>query len=139
MKLEKQGVKLFSDSILKYHAKLLVGDSEEVDEQSLTNVEEKKLEDDEPLFSLDDREDEENEAMTAAYVAAARSMRLINDNSREKRKGSEGEEKEKIKYFKYDLSRKSKTAKEKVSVSGSDSGASADYMSSDSEVDNPLM
>ncbi|TYH60744.1 hypothetical protein ES332_D07G000300v1 [Gossypium tomentosum] len=139
LKLEKQGIKLFSDSILKYHAKLLVGDSKEVDEQSVTKVEEKKLEDDEPLFSLDDREDEKNEAMTAAYVAAARSMRLINDNSREKRKGSEGEEKEKIKYFKYDLSSKSKAAKEKVSVSGSDSGASDDDMSSDSEVDNPLV
>ncbi|MBA0547679.1 hypothetical protein Golob_018826 [Gossypium lobatum] len=139
LKLEKQGIKLFSDSILKYHAKLLVGDSKEVDEQSVTKVEEKKLEDDEPLFSLDDREDEKNEAMTAAYVAAARSMRLINDNSREKRKGSEGEEKEKIKYFKYDLSSKPKAAKEKVSVSGSDSGASDDDMSSDSEVDNPLV
>ncbi|MBA0577980.1 hypothetical protein Gorai_020284 [Gossypium raimondii] len=139
LKLEKQGIKLFSNSILKYHAKLLVGDSKEVDEQSVTKVEEKKLEDDEPLFSLDDREDEKNEAMTAAYVAAARSMRLINDNSREKRKGSEGEEKEKIKYFKYDLSSKSKAAKEKVSVSGSDSGASDDDMSSDSEVDNPLV
>ncbi|MBA0638907.1 hypothetical protein Goklo_021972 [Gossypium klotzschianum] len=139
LKLEKQGIKLFSDSILKYHAKLLVGDSKEVDEQSVMKVEEKKLEDDEPLFSLDDREDEKNEAMTAAYVAAARSMRLINDNSREKRKGSEGEEKEKIKYFKYDLSSKSKAAKEKVSVSGSGLGASDDDMSSDSEVDNPLM
>ncbi|MBA0789749.1 hypothetical protein Gohar_014440 [Gossypium harknessii] len=139
LKLEKQGIKLFSDSILKYHAKLLVGDSKEVDEQSVTKVEEKKLEDDEPLFSLDDREDEKNEAMTAAYVAATRSMRLINDNSREKRKGSEGEEKEKNKYFKYDLSSKSKAAKEKVSVSGSDSGASDDDMSSDSEVDNLLV
>ncbi|MBA0731862.1 hypothetical protein Gogos_015985 [Gossypium gossypioides] len=139
LKLEKQGIKLFSDSILKYHAKLLVGDSKEVDEQSVTKVEEKKLEDDEPLFSLDDREDEKNEAMTAAYVAAARSMRLINDNSREKRKGSEGEEKEKIKYFKYDLSGKSKAAKEKVLDSGSDSGASDDDMSSDSEVDNRLV
>lgn len=139
LQLEKQGIKLFSDSILKYHAKLLVSNSKEIDEQSVTKVEEKKLEDDEPLFSFDDREDEKNETMTAAYVAAARSMRLINDKSREKRKGSEGEEKEKIKYFKYDLSSKSKAAKEKVSVSGSDSGASDDDMSSDSEVDNPLV
>lgn len=139
LQLEKQGIKLFSDSILKYHAKLLVGNSKEIDEQSVTKVEEKKLEDDEPLFSFDDREDEKNETMTAAYVAAAQSMRLINDKSREKRKGSEGEEKEKIKYFKYDLSSKSKAAKDKVSVSGSDSGASDDDMSSDSEVDNPLV
>ncbi|GMI94870.1 hypothetical protein like AT5G11780 [Hibiscus trionum] len=145
LKLEKQGIKLFNDSVLKYHARSLVDDSMEVDEQLVLKVEEKKLEDDEPLFYLDGKGEEEenemkNESMTAVYVAAARSMRPI-DNSREKRKGSGGEEKEKIKYFKYALPNKSKATKE-VSVRGSgsdsDSGASEDVSSSDSEVENPV-
>ncbi|KAK8535413.1 hypothetical protein V6N13_081549 [Hibiscus sabdariffa] len=147
LKLEKQGIKLFNDSVLKYHAKSLVDDSMEVDEQLASKVEEKKLDDDEPLFYLDDKGEEEenemkNEYMTAVYVAAARSMRPI-DNLREKRKGSEGEEKENLKYFKYALPSKSKATK-KVSVPGSgsdsnsNSGASEDDSSSDSEVENPV-
>ncbi|KAE8687545.1 Plasma membrane [Hibiscus syriacus] len=141
LKLEKQGIKLFNDSVLKYHAKSLVDDSMEVDEQLVS----KKLKDDEPSFYIDDKGEEEvnemkNESMTAVYVAAARSMRPI-DKSRDKRKGSGGEEKEKIKYFKYALPSKSKARKE-ASVPGSgsdsDSGASKDDLSSDSEVENPV-
>ncbi|KAE8671442.1 hypothetical protein F3Y22_tig00111952pilonHSYRG00055 [Hibiscus syriacus] len=113
----------------------------EVDEQLVS----KELEDDEPSFYIDDKGEEEenemkNESMTAVYVAAALSMRPM-DNLREKRKGSGGEEKEKIKYFKYALPNKSKATKEvPVPSSGSDSdmGALKDDSSSDSEVENPV-
>ncbi|XP_022728976.1 uncharacterized protein LOC111284552 [Durio zibethinus] len=149
LNLEKQGIKVFDDG-MKYHAKLHVDDSKAVSEQSASKVEQKKLEDD-PLFYLDAKgeaedEDEENEmkneSMTAAFVAAAHSMRLV-DSSRGKRKGSGSEGKEKIKYFKYDLSSNSNSAKEKVSgwASGSASASAAtdDDLSSESEVENPVM
>ncbi|XVF34989.1 hypothetical protein REPUB_Repub18cG0106100 [Reevesia pubescens] len=142
LKLEKQGIKLFDYSILKYHAKLLVDDSKAVHEQSASKVEDKKLEDD-PLFYVDDKgeedkedEDEENEmkneSMTAAFVAAANSMRLI-DSSRKKRKGNGSEKKEKMKYFKYDIGSNSKSAKE----NDPGSAPTDDDLSSESEVDNP--
>ncbi|XVE54117.1 hypothetical protein DITRI_Ditri03aG0055700 [Diplodiscus trichospermus] len=146
LKLEKQGIKLFDDSILKYHAKLLVDDSKAVHEQSVSKVEDKKLEDD-SLFYIDDkREDDddddddenrmENESMTAAFVAAARSMRQVG-SPREKRKGSGSEEKERIKYSKYDLRRNSESAKDNISVS--DSAGTDDDSSSESGVENPVM
>ncbi|XWS17379.1 hypothetical protein CRYUN_Cryun33cG0062500 [Craigia yunnanensis] len=144
LKLEKQGIKLFDDSILKYHAKSLLDDSKAVREQSVSKVEEKKLEDD-PLFYVDDKgegKDEEtkieNESMTDAFVAAAHLMRQ-RDSSRKKRKGSGNEEKERIKNFKYDVCSNSESAKDNVSISVSDSAASNDGLSSESEVENPVM
>ncbi|XWS26723.1 hypothetical protein CRYUN_Cryun26dG0054800 [Craigia yunnanensis] len=144
LKLEKQGIKLFDDSILKYHAKLLVDDSKVVREQSLSKVDVKKLEDDSLLYvdnkgEEGEEEDEnkmENESLTAAFVAAAHSMRQ-EDSSREKRKGR-SEEKERIKYFKYDLcSNSSGSDKDNVSVSGL--AATNDDLSSETEVENPVM
>ncbi|XVF88694.1 hypothetical protein PTKIN_Ptkin19aG0070900 [Pterospermum kingtungense] len=139
LKLERQGIKLFDDSILKYHAKLLVDDSKVTHEGPVSKVE------DDSLFYVDkngEEEDEENkmetESMTAAFVAAAHSMRQ-RDSSKQKRKGTGSEEKESIKYFKYDICSNSESAKDNVSISVSGSASSNDDSSSESEVENPVM
>ncbi|POO00641.1 SNF2 domain protein [Trema orientale] len=140
MNLEDQGVRVFDDSILKSHVKLL-RDTFRPDFQQLASKIESKKMDDDLLFYVDNKGEEldgdsddenSNDAITAAFVAAAHSMKSKDYGGRKRKNERSAEKKSKIKFLKYESLQNSE------SPSGRSPVVSYDSASSGSEVDNPL-
>lgn len=132
LSLENRGIRVFEDDILKRHAKLGVDISQV--EQPTGTLEGKKAGDD--LFYVDNmgeegnvgEEDKQNKLIGDAFVAAARTMKSM-DNGTRKRKGKSSGKK--IKFVKYDLHQDSVPAKAGTS-------APDDSSSGESEVEHPV-
>ena len=141
MNLESQGVRVFDDNVLKSRAEL-VRDSSVIEfKQAASKLEGMKVDDD--LFYVDNKGEEldavdvdvdekANEAVTAAFVAAAHSMKSADDKRKKRKGGKSAEKKGKIKFLKFEplLSSEAPTTRSSVVR---DDGAS-----SGSEVENPL-
>ncbi|XP_030541648.1 uncharacterized protein LOC115749100 [Rhodamnia argentea] len=140
LELEDRGLRFFSDSLLKCRAKL-VFDVSVANENPVLELEDKKQEDD-VLFYIDNKGEEKDvdedgegkdidESMTAAFIAAAHSMEMT-ENEGKKRKQRKGVGKEKrIKFLTYELA-------ENADLQGERSkGFGGDGVGSTSEVDNP--
>ncbi|XP_061352658.1 uncharacterized protein LOC133297507 [Gastrolobium bilobum] len=131
LSLEGRGIRVFEDDILKSHAKLGLDISQT--KQPADNLEHKTEDDD--LFYVDnigeegntEKEDEQNEMISDAFVAAAQTMKLTDSGIR-KRKGKSNEKK--IKFVKYDLHENSDPVKAGTS-------AANDSSSGESEVEDP--
>lgn len=100
-------------------------------------MEDKKADDD-VLFYIDNKgehkdadDDQMNQSMTTAFVAAAHTMKSTVNGGR-KRKDGRSAEKKKIKFVKHDLGQNSGSARARSSL------VSNDGFSSESEVENPL-
>ncbi|KAI4350717.1 hypothetical protein L6164_005145 [Bauhinia variegata] len=131
LSLEGLGIGIFGDDILKLHAKLGLDISQA--DQAAANSESKIADDD--LFYVDnmgeegnahEQEGKPNELASAAFVAAAQSMK-VTDNGSRKRKGTAAGKK--VKFVKYDLHQSSVTTGTSV-VTDSSSG--------ESEVEDPV-
>ncbi|KAJ0090819.1 hypothetical protein Patl1_13432 [Pistacia atlantica] len=139
LSLENQGIRVFDDRILKSRAKLAV-DNSKPDYKPQPSKLEGKDADSDLLFYIDnkgevkddDEEEEENkmnDSMSAAFVAAARSMKMNkNGGTKRKEKGITGKTK-KIKYLKVDLADNFDSTKERTS------SVSKEGLSNGSEVD----
>ena len=126
-------MRLLRDGVSNYRAKLTL-DSIKADEQ--------KALDSDLLFYIDnkgkdeDKNDEEenmNESIDAAFVAAARTMQSAENEGRKKRKkGGDSEKKKKVKFVKYNLDDFSGTPAEESAIFDKDGS------NSESEVENPV-
>ncbi|KAJ9688203.1 hypothetical protein PVL29_014096 [Vitis rotundifolia] len=139
LNLEGQGIRIFDDSISRYRAKLVLDISKVDYEQPVGRADFKKLDDD-LLFYFDKREEEDgnkedketDDSMSAAFVSAARTMKLAEkDGERKRKKGSSIEKKKQIKFRKYKLHDNSNSERES-------SHFHDDGLSSGSEIENPL-
>lgn len=140
LSLEDQGLRVFDDSILKNHAKLVCDTLSSDFKQQASELESTKVDDD-LLFYVDSRGEEFNgdeedekmsEAMTAAFVAAAHSMKSADNEVKKRKEGRSTEKKRKVKFLKYEPLQNSE------SVSGRSPVVSYDSVSSGSEVENRL-
>ncbi|KAK9274527.1 hypothetical protein L1049_021776 [Liquidambar formosana] len=138
LNLEDQGIRIFDDSISKCRAKLVLDISKADYERPAGEVKGKKLDAD--LFYIDNKGLEEgddegkgtNESMSAAFVSAAHTMTLVdNEGGRKRKERRSSEKKKQIKFLKYNIFDNSDSAREKFSP------ASNDGLSSESEVENP--
>lgn len=140
LNLEGQGIRIFDDSISRYRAKLVLDISKVDYEQPVGRADFKKLDDD-LLFYVDKKREEEDgnkedketdDSMSAAFVSAARTMKLAEkDGERKRKKGSSIEKKKQIKFRKYKLHDNSNSERES-------SHFHDDGLSSGSEIENPL-
>ncbi|EEF48111.1 uncharacterized protein LOC8265086 [Ricinus communis] len=139
LKLDGQGIQIYDDRVSKLHAKLAVDNSKPDSERSAFKPE-GKLTDADLLFYIDNKggkegcneDDKEiNESMSAAFVAAAKTMRLIEKGGRKRKEGINAGKKKKIKVLKHDLSDNSDSDGEISSAVSDDSSGSG------SEVENP--
>ena len=140
LNLEGQGIRIFDDSISRYRAKLVLDISKVDYEQPVGRANFKKLDDD-LLFYVDKKREEEDgnkedketdDSMSAAFVSAARTMKLAEkDGERKRKKGSSIEKKKQIKFRKYKLHDNSNSERES-------SHFLDDGLSSGSEIENPL-
>ncbi|KAF7819720.1 uncharacterized protein G2W53_025175 [Senna tora] len=134
LNLEKdKGIKVFEDDTLKSHAKLGLDISEP--EHLETNLESKVADDD--LFYIDnmgeegnacEEEDEQNTLASAAFVAAAQTMKVADDGKRKHQGTSTGK---KIKFVKYELRANPNPVKTRTSVA-------EDSSSDEREVEDPV-
>ncbi|KAK3210540.1 hypothetical protein Dsin_015246 [Dipteronia sinensis] len=138
LSLENQGIRAFDDKILKSRAKLAVDNSKTDYEYQSSKVKRNEASGD-LLFYIDnkgedeDEEDEEmNESMSAAFVAAAHSMKLPKNGGRKRKEMGSAGNKKKIKYPKHDLSDNHGSTREGFS------SVSNEDLSSESEVDDPI-
>ncbi|EXB38817.1 hypothetical protein L484_027250 [Morus notabilis] len=140
LSLEDQGLRVFDDSILKNHAKLVCDTSSSDFKQQASELESTKVDDD-LLFYVDSRgeefdgdEDDEkmSEVMTAAFVAAAHLMKSADNEVKKRKEGRSTEKKRKVKFLKYEPLQNSE------SLSGRSPVVSYDSVSSGSEVENRL-
>ncbi|XP_044480057.1 uncharacterized protein LOC123206859 isoform X2 [Mangifera indica] len=137
--LDNQGIRVFDDRTLKTRAKLVVDNSKH-DYKPQPSKMERKHADSDILFYIDNKGevedgDEEqkklNKSMSAAFVAAAHSMKMTkNGVTKRKEKGITGKMK-KIKYLKFDLSENFGSTIER------NSSVSNESLNSGSEVDEP--
>ncbi|GMN30013.1 hypothetical protein TIFTF001_041394 [Ficus carica] len=139
LNLEDQGLRVFDDSVLKSHAKLVRDTPKSDFKQPASKLQSMKVDDD-LLFYIDnkgeglDRDEENekmNEAMTAAFVAAAHSIKSADNGGKKRKEGRSTEKKRKVKFLKYEPLQNSE------SPSGRTPVVSYDNESSGSEVDNP--
>lgn len=139
LNLEDQGLRVFDDSVLKSHAKLVRDTPKSDFEQPASKLQSMKVDDD-LLFYIDnkgeelDRDEENekmNEAMTAAFVAAAHSMKSADNGGKKRKEGRSTGKKRKGKFLKYEPLQNSESASGRTPV------VSYENESSGSEVDNP--
>lgn len=83
-------------------------------------------------FNGDEEDEKMSEAMTAAFVAAAHSMKSADNEVKKRKEGRSTEKKRKVKFLKYEPLQNSE------SVSGRSPVVSYDSVSSGSEVENRL-
>lgn len=142
MNLEDQGIRVFDDSTLTSCAELL-RDTFKKDVQQLALKMESKRMDDDDLFYVDkkgeelgeeDDDDDEtsNEAVSAAFVASAHSMKSKNNGGRKWKNERSAPKQKKIKFVKYGSVQNSESPNGRSPVVSNDSGSSG------SEVENPL-
>lgn len=138
LNLDGQGIRLFDDTISKFHAKLAFDDSKSDYEQLAFKPGGKKADAD--LFYIDNKGEEENlgeddkevnESMSNAFIASAQRMRLTENGGKKRKEERNARKKKKIKLLKHTLSDTSDSDEERsTSASDDDSG-------SESEVENP--
>ncbi|XP_043810692.1 uncharacterized protein LOC122723221 [Manihot esculenta] len=138
LNLDGQGIRLFDDTISKFHAKLAFDDSKSDYEQLAFKPGGKKADAD--LFYIDNKGEEENlgeddkevnESMSNAFIASAQRMRLMENGGKKRKEERNARKKKKIKLLKHTLSDTSDSDEERsTSASDDDSG-------SESEVENP--
>ncbi|KAG6718464.1 hypothetical protein I3842_04G151400 [Carya illinoinensis] len=137
LNLEDRGIKVFDDSISKYRTKLVLDVFKADLEQPASKLEDQKVDDD-TLFTIDNNgadedtdEDKMEQSMSAAFVAAAHTMKLAENGGRKRKEGRSAEN-QKIKFVKYDLCQNS------VSVRARSTIVRNDGSDSESEVENPI-
>ncbi|KDP33740.1 hypothetical protein JCGZ_07311 [Jatropha curcas] len=137
--LDGKGIRIFDDVISKFCAKLALDDPESDYQLSAPKPEGRKADVD-LQFYVDNKGEEEdhdgddketNESMSAAFLAAAHTMRFTENGGRKRKEGRSAGRKRKTKVLKHDLSDNSDSdGKGQSSVSDDSSG-------SESEVENP--
>ncbi|XP_041006715.1 uncharacterized protein LOC121251512 [Juglans microcarpa x Juglans regia] len=137
LNLEDRGIKVFDDSISKYRTKLVLDIFKADLEQPASKLKNKKVDDD-ILFTIDNNgadedtdEDKMKQSMSAAFVAAAHTMKLPEKGGRKRKEGKSAEN-QKIKFVKYDLCQNSDSVRSRSTI------VSNDGSDSESEVENPL-